>query len=879
MSSQNHDPEEGGNNISNDLPPPLPPLPEPSPSPPPTTNSGYEVDYQVDFTKFLSVAKSMRLFPENPLPNYNDEFDKLKNAIIPQIREYLNEKQVAKVHIAIYASFFKLNSDNPEQLIESKSFHLDTKSRIFYQDSPILPKLDELFSQLSQRIEQKLYLSSDYIYEKLNHCDVLFLTHQPLRGSSYIPLPKKLARSQFLLNIKNQDVTCLELSVTASIFYEEVKSKFSSSERQNQARNLRKPQLWRPYVHKCVHTQNLKNDFEKQDLELLERWNPSLSINVYVFDESRNVILPKRISNNRQKVLKCSSASPGTKKIDQVDLLLLHDAEKNRHHYVTILNLSGLCKKLHTKSHVTMGKTFFVCRWCLSTFSREHLFQFHSKICEASLSSKQNQGQMVTLPSEGSTMQFKDGYKGVLLPFIAFADFECLSLKKDLPANVSKDGKTRKIESEQIPYAYGLKALSIHEEYQMETKIKYNHDGLIQESFFKDLKNLSHQISEVTKKNFPLNWSEEDYRRHKEISSCQSCGIDFCMDSNPPQIDHDHLIEFNNYRFTLCKNCNIRAYQNEIPLYFHNLKNYDSKILLQFLATDKIHVKYIDHVLSDSSESYWCLRLHFRCDKCVEKGLHNENDPQVTRRKQVQKSTNNAGIGSSSSGQSFFGDAIENCEGEEGGPMMERASLEEQIVMEAEMQAGEQIHSEIEAEESESEAEAEAEAELGVEAETTDAMVMLAPPIDCYCHEMDSVKVLDSYKIMSTSLSTLVENLLTKCTLCSTCKKAEMEVICETCQKELSNIFPSTSAFVKQNGKIAYLKQYLKKNAFPHELIQKCQDLEKIKEFPNQESFFSNLTMSHVGDSLYQHGLYMWQLHECKSLLDYSRLYLQVKRK
>ena len=128
MSSQNHDPEEGGNNISNDLPPPLPPLPEPSPSPPPTTNSGYEVDYQVDFTKFLSVAKSMRLFPENPLPNYNDEFDKLKNAIIPQIREYLNEKQIAKVHIAIYASFFKLNSDNPEQLIESKSFHLDTKS-------------------------------------------------------------------------------------------------------------------------------------------------------------------------------------------------------------------------------------------------------------------------------------------------------------------------------------------------------------------------------------------------------------------------------------------------------------------------------------------------------------------------------------------------------------------------------------------------------------------------------------------------------------------------------------------------------------------------------------------------------------------------------
>ena len=139
-----------------ELPPPLPPLSPPPSSPLSSPPTSYEIDYEQDFKKFLNVAKSMRLNPKTPLHDYHAEFDRLKSFITPEIRNYLTEKKAAKVHLAIYANFFKMKKDSDE-ILETKAFHLDTKSRLFFEDEPIQPKLDGIFHELSKRIEQKLY--------------------------------------------------------------------------------------------------------------------------------------------------------------------------------------------------------------------------------------------------------------------------------------------------------------------------------------------------------------------------------------------------------------------------------------------------------------------------------------------------------------------------------------------------------------------------------------------------------------------------------------------------------------------------------------------------------------------------------------------------
>ena len=96
--------------------------------------------------------------------------------------------------------------------------------RLFFEDESAQPKLDEIFQELARRIEEKLYLSSNYVYNHLLHCDVIFLDYQPIIGSSYIPLcPKLKYRKNCLLNIKNtNDNECLLLCIAASLFADKI---------------------------------------------------------------------------------------------------------------------------------------------------------------------------------------------------------------------------------------------------------------------------------------------------------------------------------------------------------------------------------------------------------------------------------------------------------------------------------------------------------------------------------------------------------------------------------------------------------------------------------------------------------------------------------
>ena len=511
----------------NDLPPPLTPLPSPPDSPEivPYYND-YTVDYDYDFTKFLSVAKSMRIFPKNSLHNYHEEFMKLKKFIEPQIKAYVIENSAAKVHMAICANFFKM-SENSDQILETKAFHLDTKSRLFFPDTPIAENLDEIFASLSQRIEQKLYLSSNFVYEKLIHADLIFLTYQPLRGYAHLPLPKRLRNNRFLINIKNKDRSCLILSVTAALTH--MNFDLSTRKKQN-------PAYYYPLINDTLNISKLYENFNNADIDHLEKDNPNLSINVYIYDQEKNTILPNRISDR----VAHANNHAGLK---VVDLLFLHDSEQNQSHYVVITDLKKFCRSFHTK-HRNSSNEWFLCRMCLSPFSRQNTYDFHKKLCT---NVKKNHGQMVTLPQKGAKMQFSDGYKGILTPFVIFSDFECLSLKPTENA-ITQDETTSNILNEQIPYGYALKSLCIHEQYDKETILTYGDKDDLKTSFFKDLKKLAHEISQLNKINYPLDWSSEERDRHYDTKHCYSCESTF-DEKNRPQIDHDHLLEKNNFRY------------------------------------------------------------------------------------------------------------------------------------------------------------------------------------------------------------------------------------------------------------------------------------------------------------------------------------------
>ena len=60
----------------------------------------------------------------------------------------------------------------------------------------------------------------------IDTCNTLFLNiakYEPLKGSSYIPLPEVLAHKKAIINVKNQDQECLRWALkVGSCCYESI---------------------------------------------------------------------------------------------------------------------------------------------------------------------------------------------------------------------------------------------------------------------------------------------------------------------------------------------------------------------------------------------------------------------------------------------------------------------------------------------------------------------------------------------------------------------------------------------------------------------------------------------------------------------------------
>ena len=135
-------------------------------------NSSYEQDFGINFAKkFLNVAHSYRVTPLHPSASFVMELKNLKSYLQPKLEQYLENHKAFKLHVTLYCDFLKRNTN------EQKSFHLDTRSRIVLSGELEDP-LTDIFNELSHRIQTKLDIGSDYIYQKMQHADVLFLKYR-----------------------------------------------------------------------------------------------------------------------------------------------------------------------------------------------------------------------------------------------------------------------------------------------------------------------------------------------------------------------------------------------------------------------------------------------------------------------------------------------------------------------------------------------------------------------------------------------------------------------------------------------------------------------------------------------------------------------------
>ena len=336
--------------------------------------------------KFLDVASSWRIVPKSPKQSYLAEFQRLAPYIEKRIRNYFEygNSRATKVHVTLYCKFWR-NKTNP---VVFKDFHLDQKSVSILESDDIGEIVRKMFDKFQDRIYVKLEVESDYVFDHLNHADLLFVKWMPVRGSKHIETPFYLQKcTRSLINIKNQDEMCLVWSVLAILYPKKRRRENPDSYR------MHLPSL--NLTDMDFNSNNVTSRGARTLLSQMEKNNPQLSICCYVVEEAEKSINCFYISD--RYVTDDSS-------FHEVNLLLIE--RKSLYHFVAITNLKRVVIYLHTRNRSAKCQ---VCRRCLALIYSESKFDDHRILCQ------DMDATVCKLPEKGAVYKYTDHPKEVCI--------------------------------------------------------------------------------------------------------------------------------------------------------------------------------------------------------------------------------------------------------------------------------------------------------------------------------------------------------------------------------------------------------------------------------------------------------------------------------
>ena len=247
----------------------------------------------------------------------------------------------------------------------------------------------EVYGTFIQTIEERIQnfnqRGSNWRFQRVLFLDVHFTDFIPLRGSTFLPLPRKIATKKAVINMKNDDDQCFKWSVVRALNPVEKHSERITKELKDQSERLD----W----------SGLKFPVKLDHIVIFEKFNPSISINVFGFED--RVVYPLRLSKSKNE--------------QTINLLLISDGEKQ--HYCLIKSLSRLLSsQLTNHDH---AKSF--CLNCLNHFPNEEKLKIHEEYC------LKNEAIRIEIPEKGTFISFIHHNRSIKVPFVVYADFEAFT--------------------------------------------------------------------------------------------------------------------------------------------------------------------------------------------------------------------------------------------------------------------------------------------------------------------------------------------------------------------------------------------------------------------------------------------------------------------
>ena len=402
---------------------------------------------------------------------------------------------------------------------------------------------DTILERIANLINGSSGGGSGWIFYKIIKLELHTASYRPLRGNTWIPLPKELADKKAIINMKNQDNKCFMWSVLRAL-----NPKTNNPERIDKELMEKEDTLNMKSIQYPV---SLKED---KDISKFEKQNPEISITVLGFNEKDKV-----------HTLRCSDHVYNRK--HNVILLLI---ERNGvKHYCLVKNSSRLLSR-QISAH---KEGSHICFRCLNPFWSHKSLEKPLEYC------KNHEAVKINMPEKGTILKFKHHDRSEKLPFIIYADTEALIKEMQNCDPSPLDSYTKKYQKhEPISFSYYIKSF---DDNVYESKLrKYTGEDAMEkfvdwiEEDVKDIANIP---------DVEMIISSDELKQFDEATKCWICKGDFDDTGDEKVKDHCHYT--GRFRGAAHNSCNLNYKKPKfIPVVFHNLSGYDSHLFIKNLG-------------------------------------------------------------------------------------------------------------------------------------------------------------------------------------------------------------------------------------------------------------------------------------------------------
>ena len=427
-------------------------------------------------------------------------------------------------------------------LKEDKAY-FNSGTHINLESTDVEKLIDKNVKKIIEDLEAFQKNGSGWYFKEVVNLEIHTNEYEPMKGSSYIPLPDWISNKKAIINIQNKDEKCFLWCILRYLYL--------INKNVTLLTDLKK-------YENFLNTEGINFPMKLKHISKFEKPNPSLpGINVFSVNDNKK-FYPLRMADKD-----C---------LNTIDLFFYE--QDGVSHYSLIKSFTRLVKSQITSSE---NGSFYICKKCFTHFTKYELLQKHITYCSS------NETVSVKMPPQNTMLGFKNYHKQLPIPFVVYADFECFTKPiNTCSPNPEKSYNYKYQKHEPSGFCFYIKGIvpGIKFEPIIYTKTKDSDD--ISEIFVTKLAKVTNKIyNDFYRRPIPLKLTHAEKISFDKAKTCHICKKELFTDKVR---DHCHFT--GQYRGAAHNSCNLQCRKPMIlPVIFHNLQGYDAHLFIKQLSS------------------------------------------------------------------------------------------------------------------------------------------------------------------------------------------------------------------------------------------------------------------------------------------------------